>query len=729
MIKKIANLLSLLLLSFLLHAQEVPLKKGMVIKKNTKIKKGTYLLKASDLLTNGVIIIEGNNITVDFNNAILKGSDLVQKPDAFKGLAVFIRKGKNITIKNLNASGYKVALLARNIEGLTIENCNFSYNYRQHLNSSQVKEDISDWMSYHHNEKDEWLRYGAAIYLRNCDKATISNNTVTGGQNALMITESDGGLIYNNNFSFNSGIGIGMYRSGNNKVLYNILRFNVRGYSHGVYNRGQDSAGILVYEQSSNNLFYKNLATHSGDGFFLWAGQYTMDTGEGGCNDNVLMQNDFSYAPTNGIEVTFSRNKIIKNRIFECDHGIWGGYSYNTLVDGNQFRDNRIAIAIEHGQENIIHNNLFSNDRTAIKLWARSSQPADWGYAKARDTRSRNYVIAVNSFNRNRIVYDFTMTDSIAEFGNEYHQVDTIFKADESMLNVLTENNADALEQLAEPYMPELPGNIQTIDPFRGSAKYAGRKNIMMTEWGPYDFTYPLLWNTNPTGKTDSMAFEVHGPKGQWKIISLKGVEQLSKTTDSFPSFFHVKKTAKDLTDIEIIAEYTGPAFTDRFGRKMAAGKTHRFVYHSFFQPVNFIVNWYAFDAATNPLTGKASVPSLRQTKPFQTDSLNKLDFAWWGGIKKGNVQHKQFLTVAEGTADIAPGNYELGVTWDDAVRVYVDGKLVLDEWNPSKYTFDESPHKKIRLKLGGKHRIKVEHVELGGFATLSLKLRKADQN
>ena len=55
--------------------------------------------------------------------------------------------------------------------------------------------------------------------------------------------------------------------------MYNRLIFNVRGYSHGVYNRGQDSAGILVYEQSNNNLFYKNNVTHGGDGFFFWAGQ------------------------------------------------------------------------------------------------------------------------------------------------------------------------------------------------------------------------------------------------------------------------------------------------------------------------------------------------------------------------------------------------------------------------------------------------------------------------
>ena len=70
-------------------------------------------------------------------------------------------------------------------------------------------------------------------------------------------------------------------------------------------------------------------------------------------------------------------------------------------------------------------------------------------------------------------------------------------------------------------------------------------------------------------------------------------------------------------------------------------------------------------------------------------------------------------------------GDYELGLTWDDAVRVYVDGRLVVDEWDPKKYTFDESPHRTVKLKLGGRHRIRVEHAELGGFATLSLKLNR----
>ena len=189
--------------------------------------------------------------------------------------------------------------------------------------------------------------------------------------------------------------------------MYNRLIFNVRGYSDGVYNRGQDSAGILVYEQSDDNLFYKNNVTHSGDGFFLWAGQTTMDNGQGGCNDNVVMGNDFSYAPTNGVEVTFSRNTIVDNRIFECEHGIWAGYSYETNISNNKFRINRIAIAIEHGQRNKITYNIFYQDKEAIRLWGNKEEPSDWGYPKYRDTRSKDYIIVSNSINKVPFVFNF----------------------------------------------------------------------------------------------------------------------------------------------------------------------------------------------------------------------------------------------------------------------------------------------------------------------------------
>lgn len=735
--KKILLCSVLIFLCFVSNAQirkmtpkEKPLKEGMVITENTRIKKGVYKLDAFQNLDQPVILIEGYDITVDFNNATLQGSNTKKNPDEFFGVAVIISPRSNkVTIKNLKAKGYKVALFAKDVPSLTVENCDFSYNYRQHLNSTQEKEDISDWMSYHHNENDEWLRYGAAMYLRNCNMPIIRNCKITGGQNALMMTNCNDGLIVNNEFSFNSGIGIGMYRCSYNDVAYNKIDFNVRGYSDGVYNRGQDSAGILVYEQSNNNLFYRNSVTHSGDGFFLWAGQTTMDTGTGGCNDNVIFGNDFSYAPTNGIEVTFSRNKIFKNRVFECDNGIWAGYSYNTEIANNQFRNNNTAIAIEHGQDNDIHHNLFFRDKLAIKLWARKEQPADWAYAKLRDTRSRNYDLAFNSYNENKIGLDIARTDSLKIFGDYISNTDQFLRFDSTVTNVDTTVDNDLADKFSVDSVINGPILQNAQDPFRGIGKLAGRKNILITEWGPYDFRSPIIWNTNPTDTSEVLQFDIKGPNGKWRIKSFKGIDSVSAKTGTLPATITARKLKNERTDINIQIEYVGEEIKTPFGNTVAKGKPYVFSFNKFFQPIDWTVNWFSLDtAAYNPIkTGELFAPNVR-LRPVKTEKVKKLDYAWWGGIKTDDGQIAQFITVAEGTGNFQSGEYEFGITWDDATRVYIDNKLVIDEWNPSKYTFDESPHKKIKLRLAdGAHSFRVEHIELGGFATLSLKIKKAD--
>ncbi len=727
MIKSSCILWLLVFVSAGSYSQDKPIVQGMRITKNTMIKKAIYKLDAPTDTSRPVIIIEGNNITVDFKNAVLTGSNAMISPDAFFGVAVIIRNGKNITIRNLKATGYKVALLARNVEQLTVENCDLSYNYRPHLNSSQEKEDISDWMSYHHNENDDWLRYGAAMYLRGCNNATIRNCTVTGGQNALMMMECNYGKIYNNDLSFNSGIGLGMYKCSYNEVSYNKINFNVRGYSHGVYNRGQDSAGILVYEQSNHNYFYKNSVTHSGDGFFLWAGQSTMDSGKGGCNDNTLRANDFSYAPTNGVEVTFSRNTIADNRMYECDHGIWGGYSYSSTITGNKFRNNRIDIAIEHGQDNIITYNLFFRSKQAIKLWGRKEQPADWGYATYRDTRSRDYTIAFNNFYGGDLVFDLSRTEKLNIFSNVYQDNKRLYKRDSTVTSLETEVSPQLEQALSLDSGFIIPSVSHPIDPFKGANQFTGRKNIMITEWGPYDFRYPLIWNSNPADPSDTMKFDLKGPVGgKWKIIGSTGVTGISKSSGTFPATITALKDKADSIERRIELEYKGPSFIGQFGKTVAANRSHRFGFTKYFQPIQWNILFFSMDTTYyNPIrTGDLFSP-LERKAPIKTDTANKLDYAWWGGLKVNDNTYKQFITLAEGEAEISPGDYELSVTWDDAVRVYVDAKLIINEWNPSLYKFDESPHKKVRIKLGGKHQFRVEHLELGGFAALSLKLRK----
>lgn len=704
--------------SLFTNAQQPVIRTGMKITKSVRFTRSSTFLPATEDTARSIIIIEGENIIVDFGGTELRG-DRQQSPDTYKGIAILIRNSRNVTIRNLKARGYKIALTARNTQGLLIENCDFSYNYRQQLGSTQEKEDMSDWMSYHQNEKDEWLRYGAAIYLKDCTRPIIRNCRVTGGQNALMMMRCNNGKIYNNDFSFNSGIGIGLYRCNSNEIAFNRINFNVRGYSHGVYHRGQDSAGILVYEQSSFNIFYKNSATHSGDGFFLWAGQTTMDSGEGGCNYNEIVSNDFSYAPTNGVEVTFSRVRVANNRLYDCDHGVWGGYSYASKFTGNHFRNNRIGIAIEHGQYNEITDNIFIGDREAVKLWSRKTQPADWGYAKYRDTRSVGYVITGNSFNSNPVVFSLKGTDSLQIANNRYEGYGAIWQVDSTVTNLDSVDVDLADTTLIIPVVPN------PIDPFKGNGKLVGKHNIMITEWGPYDFRYPMIWQTNPVEKGDTLRFDILGPKGSWEIKSIRGLEKLSATKGSIPASITAVRQTNERTDILLELEYRGAAVTNNMGEPIKAGKPYSFQFKKFFQPIDWEILYYSMDTANhNPIRTGMLFSMTERKAPVLTQRKDRLDEAWWGGIRAEGSSYPQFFTVADGSGDFQPGNYELSVTWDDAVRVYVDGKLVLDEWNPSKYSFDESPRRKLQLALGGKHSFRVEHLELGGFACLALKIK-----
>jgi len=539
---------------------------------------------------------------------------------------------------------------------------------------------------------------------------------ITGGQCGLMMTSCSEGIIYNNNFSFNSGIGIGMYRSNRNKIMYNKLDFNVRGYSHGIFNRGQDSAGILIFEQCNDNIFAYNSVTHGGDGFFLWAGQHTMDTGEGGCNDNYVYKNDFSYAPTNGVEVTFSRNFIRENIIKGCDNGIWGGYSFNTLITGNTFADNNVAIAIEHGQKNVIETNTFTSDKTAIKLWAGKTQPPDWGYAQKRDTRSTNYQILDNSFNKNNIGFQATLTDSIHLSGNSFNAVRVKLQSD-STVKIDSTNETKPGRKVTDLIGDRfaLPILNNPVNSFSFSSLHPGRKEIRITQWGPYNYLYPILWlsDLDSTGK---MSFDLLGPKGKWKIKNVKGVKNISAYSGSFPSSITAQKVNDDIL---IEAIYIGEKFAAQFGKKYSATKPSKFWYRAFEPGITWDVKWYRWDSTHDPNKNYEQFKQIFAGVPVKTAISKKLDYTWWGEIGK-QLPADSFATVATGVLQVPKGKYDMGVTADDLVKVFIDGKLLIDFWDTRKYINDEDAHHSAIINFDGqKHNVRVEQVENAGFATL----------
>ncbi|MBL7979943.1 MAG: right-handed parallel beta-helix repeat-containing protein [Bacteroidetes Order II. Incertae sedis bacterium] len=714
------------------------LQQGQVISRSVSFSGGVYDFSGAKNLDSPVLTITGENLTIDFGGAILRGSPNVNRPDSFGGLGILIKNGKNIHLKNLAIRGYKVALMAENVEGLVLEDLSLSYNYRPKLKSQRTRENIDDWLSFHQNEKDEWLNYGMALYLKDCQKPTIRRVEAQNGFNGLMLMRVNDGLIYNNNFSFNSGLGIGMYRSSRNRILHNRLDWNVRGYSHGFYQRGQDSAGILIYEQSNENIFAYNSATHSGDGFFLWAGQSTMDTGQGGCNDNLLYRNDFSHAPTNGIEVTFSRSIILQNRIHECDHGIWGGYSFESLVQGNDFADNRIAIAIEHGQFNNILNNSFQRDQTAIRLWQREKEPEDWIYAQKRDTRNRHYHMTSNRFTGHKTVLEVERGQHLRFYNNKV-------TASERFVSVKNATSADilvygnGLSEVAqwgtglEDWQSEnkisiadfsadlglkglrLPNPLSDgMDAMLPANHPRGRKFILMTAYGPYNFGYPHIRLDSLSG--DVYRFSVLGKAGQWRVQSIRGLKNLSAQTGRFPAEITAERASGN--EVAITLAYTGPAFETAFGEVVSANQIHLFETRWIEPAWRWDVHFFAYDEASHPLKHPEAFRQILDRKPIRSIQTRDLGYNWWRSPENdAAIPPDRFATRAETTFD-AKGSFNLQITSDDGVRVWLDDKLILERWDIHVPTTDVVP-----VILKGKHKLRVEHFEGGGFACLDVQL------
>jgi len=703
--------------------RKVPLYKGITIKRSVTIKNKLYHFEGADSLSVAPVIIEGDDITVDFNGAVIDGSTDPMNPDKFKGTGIIIKSGKNITLKNVSIKGFKVGLMARGINGLKIINGNFSNNFRQHLNSSRAAEDLADWQSYHHNEKDEWLRFGAGIYLRDCDGADIHDNTIIEGQCGLMMTNCNNGLIYNNNFSYNSGLGIGMYRSSRNRVMYNKLDWNVRGYSFGVYYRGQDSAGILVFEQCSDNVFAWNSVTHSGDGFFLWAGQTSMDTGEGGCNDNLVYANDFSYAPTNAVEITFSRNKIISNRLHDSWHGVWGGFSYNTIIANNDFAGNLSDIAIEHGKDNIIDQNTFSGDKVGIELWSNPKRAKDIGYLQKRDTRSMNYHIGNNTFTNVKNVFNINNTAQVNIVNNRVSGSVIQQKMDSTVKDITFDKMGDQVKPVIDSsYIPKLKGLAAGQNAMLPVNHPKGKKYIMMTEWGPYSFDYPIAW-WNKTDSTGKMYFDLPGPAGQWKIVNMRGVSVPSALSGVSPGELTVQKDTAALTNIDIELQYTGAEITTPFGGKYKAGRPYTFHYREFDIPYHWQMKWFAFDTTSDPVKNKAGFTKLLNGTPVKTVQGADLGSVFGKSFGK-NIAREKIATVSTSDINVPDGLYRIGISASEMVRLYIDDKLVIENWDPSKLIYDADYHRDVIIPLKGKHTIRIEQAQYADYGMLNLRIQ-----
>lgn len=717
------------------------------------------------------LVISKSGTVIDFHGRVIDGrSNPEELPDAFSGVGVEVT-GSNVTLKNLTVRGFKLGIFAHDCSHLTLIHCNFSDNYRQHLRSTPDAEDESDWQSYHQNEKREWMAYGAGCYLENVKQFEIQGCTATREQCGLMLVKSLNGLIYNNNFSFLSGTGIGLYRSSRNRILHNKVDYCVRGYSYGKYYRGQDSSGILLYEQSNSNLIAYNSVTHGGDGLFLWAGQSTMDTGKGGCNDNFVYGNDFSSTVANAIEATFSRNTFENNLLATSWHGVWGGYSYDSVFKNNQILGCLEGVSIEHGQNNRIEGNRIEDVNYGIQLWADPVTDTSWGYPKTRDVASHSYQI-LNNIIRNvhdqafdiRNTKDLTISGTTGDHVHQWFGVKYALSSNTPDPNgwTVTQNNfgantkaddshwtrseytGDLYKQMLSKWNPlthplhsasvrPLPNGIDPFDPHPSN-----RDTIFIDDWGPYDFKSPKLIPDPNGAPGGEIAYLVYAPNGQYRVTAVANATVISggsgTVTARNPGHLVLGLAPDFAGKVTVRARYFGVGGTGEMGEPIPSRKPVEFGVERLVANINWDVKFYTWTHAVDPRTNLTGFEQDLAGTPIAESHLSALTFgdsgAWATDAAGKPIPENYFAVRADATLNFPIGNYSLDLVSDDGVRVLEDGKLlpsVADDGTvKNSFIYQGATHYTVNLAMDGKpHTIEVQYFQIDGGKTLTVNLRQ----
>ncbi|MFH1420236.1 MAG: right-handed parallel beta-helix repeat-containing protein [Planctomycetota bacterium] len=683
----------------------------------------------------GVLHVTASSIVVEFaEGSVLRGAAKGTPPDKYGGCGISLAGHAGVTIRGARISGYWCGIRASRADGLVIEDCDASDCRRARLVSTPEAEAVEDWLRPHDNDRNEWLTlYGAAIYIEDSTSITVRRSHVSQGQNGLCLDRVNNSKIYDNDFSFNSGWGIAMWRSSDNVISRNACDFCIRGYSHGVYNRGQDSAGILMFEQNNGNLIAENSATHCGDGFFGHAGNEAL--GEVGSHpvawhkrrgnsDNLLIGNDFSDAAAHGIEMTFSfRNRFIANRLSgNAICGIWAGYSQDTLIARNTFEHNggmgygleRGGVNIEHGRGNRIVANTFHNNKCGVHLWwDKDENISKLPWVTANGADSTENIVASNTFRGDDLAMHFRGRSDVVLGDNDIDGVGLTLKAEEEA-RVVHRPKIEA--SASEAHDLRVLGDTRPV----GARKHLrGRENIIMTEWGPWDHDSPLIRLIKRSGQ--SHTFELRRmPEPPRITVKGDGVEgRLLPAADEDRVRHYVVNTKMPGVHTYSLSVSAGDySETVRNSLAAVAWSAVFFEWSDDCDPRKDLPRWRALARRDNAVSAQ----------PEKLDFKYKLggpgDLGFDERLAGAKLGRDHFGMIAKASVPLASGKWKIMTLSDDGVRVTIDGKPVIDDWAWHPPKRDEAI---VDLPAGKTIELVVEHFEIDGYAVLVFDISRVD--
>jgi hypothetical protein len=134
------------------------------------------------------------------------------------------------------------------------------------------------------------------------------------------------------------------------------------------------------------------------------------------------------------------------------------------------------------------------------------------------------------------------------------------------------------------------------------------------------------------------------------------------------------------------------------------------------FTEADWELNFYRWKWTGGPLWAPpATWQDVLKSRPVYVHRSKTIDFTWESGSPGGSVPTDFFAATATTSVDLPAGKYTLLTNSDDGVRVFLDGRRVIENWSGHPPTRDAA---QVEL-VAGKHEIRIEYFEISGTATL----------
>jgi hypothetical protein len=236
------------------------------------------------------------------------------------------------------------------------------------------------------------------------------------------------------------------------------------------------------------------------------------------------------------------------------------------------------------------------------------------------------------------------------------------------------------------------------------------RSSMVVDDWGPFDWRSPKLWPIDST-RANPIRLRTGGPPGTWRVVAKSGLATLSAEQGRIGDTVTVRPGNGH--DWSLVLEYRGAATVSPRGERRVAGLPYRFEYGRWEPELAWDARFFAWKDSTE----------IRKDVEFRTllfrRAMPRLDFQWY----RPRIQElpiERWALEATATVDLPAGRYQLRTISDDGIQVWVDGKLVIDNWSVHESQIDTVPLE------GGRHDLRVRYFQGGGWTELRVDILKA---